>query len=533
MGRPGTTVIELSERRLRAVRGRWSKGRFALDAVVDRPCPGDLDLEQADAVGRWVRETLASAGLSTRRAVWVIGRRTVVAKRLRLPTTDPGELPEMARLAIVRDLPFEPDGAIIDFVPQETDDEGTTIFAFAAARGAVQTIRSIARAARIGIDRISLRSLGAPALLAASDDAPSRTSVIIDVLDDVIEFAFLVGGTLQHIRAAEIDPSLEGEARAEAVLTEARRTWMSYRMTHGDTDLGEVVLDADAVVGERVRSTLGDLLHAPVRLLAEDAPIDPPPSKRETGDVEFEAASLWPLAGLAVGPLVGHATIDFEHPRRPPDRHARLRQGVLGAAAMLLIAIGFFWTYAKRDFADLDSTIERLERQRSAEGPDYLRESRMVHRLQHLERWEQVRVDWIDHLVRLQSMIPGSERLVLDGWNGSLDFDGVEYDHRAGADERWILDARILLLVEGEAVDRATADAFREQLVVAVPYRTSSTGADRAGGRRLPFGFNYRLSSSDLRLADQPSADQPSEVASDDEADRVATREVSSDGGDL
>ena len=51
----------------------------------------------------------------------------------------------------------------------------------------------------------------------------------------------------------------------------------------------------------------------------------------------------------------------------------------------------------------------------------------------------------------------------------------------------------LTIVVDGEAKDRRVADVLRAALVKSDRYRTASSGADGAGGRRLPYGFTYRL----------------------------------------
>src|SRR5690606_15854441 len=54
-------------------------------------------------------------------------------------------------------------------------------------------------------------------------------------------------------------------------------------------------------------------------------------------------------------------------------------------------------------------------------------------------------------------------------------------------------DYNMVISIDGEARDRETADAFRDALTKDPFYTASTAGADRTGGRRLPFGFTYRL----------------------------------------
>ena len=124
-------------------------------------------------------------------------------------------------------------------------------------------------------------------------------------------------------------------------------------------------------------------------------------------------------------------------------------------------------------------------------------------------------------VMRAAGGAPPPGRLVLDDWDGSLDFRGVRYRKTDG----WSAPRVIRIVLDGEAVDRTTADAFRAALVESV-YTARSTGTDARGGSRLPYSFSYTLRTDrDLRPENDSSetgADAPSEVA----------RETAAPGGD-
>ncbi len=102
------------------------------------------------------------------------------------------------------------------------------------------------------------------------------------------------------------------------------------------------------------------------------------------------------------------------------------------------------------------------------------------------------------------------------------DARGVRYRKTDG----WSAPRVIRIVLDGEAVDRTTADAFRAALVESDVYTARSTGTDARGGSRLPYSFSYTLRTDrDLRPENDRSetgADAPSEVA----------RETAAPGGD-
>jgi hypothetical protein len=113
-------------------------------------------------------------------------------------------------------------------------------------------------------------------------------------------------------------------------------------------------------------------------------------------------------------------------------------------------------------------------------------------------------VNWLAQLQTVAALSPSPESLVLDSWAGSLAFSGVRFDHKQTT---WSTVGETNIVVEGEAATRDIADALRAALIDTDGMRTTTTGADAAGGKRLPAGFTYRLQG--LTKAAAPSA-QPS-----------------------
>jgi len=199
---------------------------------------------------------------------------------------------------------------------------------------------------------------------------------------------------------------------------------------------------------------------------------------------------VWPLAGMLLEAELGADTIDFARPHRAVDRGSVLRRRGLmaaGAAAVLLLAL---WTVGRQKIASLEKQLEKLRAQQTELRPRAQAYQRDTYTLAHLRRWEAADARWLDHVLALQQIIPPPSEAVLDGWTGSLDFRGVRFDKKSSA---WSVPMELAIVLEGEAKDRLAADAVREALVQSDLYQASSSGADAEGGKRLPYGFTYRL----------------------------------------
>jgi Tfp pilus assembly PilM family ATPase len=517
MIRRSAIAIDLGRRRLRALLAEREGGILRVKQVLMKDVPEQLDIDDVEQYGEWVSRSLAEAGFPKGKATIALAREHVGLKRIHLPTTDDAELPEMTRLAMQRELPFDAETAVIDFVPLKREQTSTTVLAVAVQQKVLDHAKAIARHAKLGVERISLRSMGSALILrylgddgsaeevyplergdADRDLPPSRSAesiLAVDITSDSIEFCVVENGCVRFSRAAEFGSGMHSELIVESVLTETRRTWMSYRIAEGTTEIRHAILMGDRQVCEEVAGPLTEMLRVKVEVLSGHPLVD-------SGGNEM--ARVWPLAGLLLESGHETQTIDFANPRKAPDLAAARRKRLFMVAALLLIVLLGLWTFATRDLAALERELAQLQSQQRTLLPEYARFNRDGMKLRHLQQWESVNVDWLEHLVMLGSMTNGTtiaggaegtpdgptRAIVLDSWQGSQQFRGVRFDRRSS---EWSAPMQISINVSGEARDRATADAFREKLVRTDVYATSSTGPDAAGGRRLPHGFAYRL----------------------------------------
>lgn len=515
MGARNAIAIDWGRRRLRVAVGSVGRAGVRLQKTLAEPFPESLDAADAAAVGRWIRERLDAARIAPGKAIVALGREIVGIKRISLPTTEDEELPDMTRLAMQREVPFAAESAVIDFVPAERTGAGATVLAVAAPAPAIEHVRRVADAAGLTIERITLRCMGVAALLrtlpvpeptAVSEDQAQQLArqkdepagaLGIDITGDGVEFCIIVGRHIRFARAAEVPQPQDLLSIADAVVTEARRTWMSYRIAEPNTDIRQAWLMGDGRVSEYASPSVQDILNIPSQALGRHPKIDA--QGRELDHV-------WPLAGLLLEPTTESPMIDLASPRRAPDVGARTRQRRLLAAGAAIVALLGAWTYIRHDLQSLDRSLQAANERVRKEFPDYNRYIRDTFRLEHLKNWQAADVDWLRHATYLSTIAPPPEKVVLDSWNGTLDFRGVMYDRKT---HRWWPEESLTIVIDGEAKDRETADAFRGALVKNSIYTTTTTGGDSRSGKRLPFGFTYRLRTTEQ----SPPAAEPEKAA--------------------
>ncbi len=477
-------VLDLGRRQLRALEADRDRRLLRVRRTLSQDYPDWLDTSDTETLGQWVAEQLADAGVPRGQVTFALSRERVVLKRLTLPTVDEDELPEMTRLTMQRDLPFSSEGAVIDYIAVDSTETHTTVLAAALPEDALQHTREVAHAAGLKIARITLRGMGAAALLQALDAEGTAAGLVLDVTTEAVEFVLVTDGAVRITRAAEIPQSSSHQQIVHTLITETRRTWMSYRIAEDSAPIDEAVLLGNGELTDEAAREIGSILDVPTRVLRTHPQIDPGTS-RMTG--------IWPLAGTLLESLLSLDEIDFANPRKAADRVADRRRRVIMAGGAVLVVLLSFWTFGRMHLQALDDDIIRLETKYKEATPGFLRYVRDNYRVQHLQQWHAVEPDWLAHLGALTNVAPKPGEVVFDSFSGSLDFRGVRFDRDADAARAWSAPAVVSITVDGEAVDRATADKLREALVESDIYATSSSGADAPGGRRLPFGFTYRL----------------------------------------
>jgi hypothetical protein len=480
MPRRISLAIDIGHHLMRAAQVRpGGPGRPArVTATVFERLPEDLDREDAAGVGRRLAAAMDEAGMSRGLAVFALDRSITSFKRLDLPTTNPDELADMVRIAVERDLPIDSDEAVIDFTVIGRSETGTTVESVAVPRREVDRIREIAAAAGLVVGRIAPRCHGS---LRLAD--PNEATLVVDVTGEGLELALAIDGTLPWSRGIEIKGPDGGPPTAEQLVPEARRSWISYRLSNDDVESPRLLV----LGGEQAENALD--------AVAEATGLE---ASRFVGDRRVKADAdmrgVWPLVGLLLS-APASATVDLASPRKAPDIAARWRQRGLAMAGLAIVAAGAGWTIGHRELVGISDLAAELQGKASAANTEHLRFKRDDLRVAHLEAWTGVRPDWLEQLLVVAE--PGMRRggAVLDEFGGVLEGGDVEYDDRKKA---FTTASAIRLAIEGEAASFDRAAGVRDDLVRDDRYVLRNTGGESRGGRRLPHPFAFSLRSMTL-----------------------------------
>ena len=485
-----SVAIDLVGRRFHAVEASGGRsGGLVIHRVVRELVSREVDIDDAAAVGKWIGKQLEAAGFPKGKVIVALAREHVSLKRFTLPTDDRFEIPDMTRFAMQREVPIDPGEAVIDFIPGSVQDGKTSVLVAAIRKDRLADIRTMMKAANQQIEAITLRCLGVmELLLTLHGNAVDETTAWlgVDVSSHGVELNVLHDGMLRFSRAAEVMHVDSDSEFADAVVTETRRSWMSYRIVEDAPAISGAVVLGDRAVTDKTVSRIEKLLGV------KTEPLDTHPNVDTS---QCDIGSAWPLAGLLLQKSRGaDLTMDFTQPRMTPDRHAGKRQITLAAAGLLLVVGAGLFAVAHVKLQSLRDTEATLQSQVRSGDADFWRAKRDQKKLEHLDMWDHAQVDWLAHLNALQRQLPPTNILVLDEWSGTLRYNGVNYDRRADEpDEKWQVPMEIVFTIDGEAASQPIADSFRESFVNSSEYTALPTGPDTRGGRRYPFPFKLSL----------------------------------------
>jgi hypothetical protein len=489
----------------RGKRGKGDSRRIAIDAgaqwirgiACDRAAGRITVTKVADE--RWeddgVRpDVRALLGLPGAPAIVALPRESVLVGRIELPSDDEAELRSMAHIALLRDYTIEGVECTGDFQRSAVAEQTTAVIAAGAARSRVQEA-----CARVGAPavRVSARVLGMLALVRTSDTLASGTTLALDFTPGSLECALVREGELLHSRGAGMAP-VPGEQAVSAALVEFRRLMAALR-----TSIPGLALDRIVIAGER--SLVASLAPQVASIAACSATrLDAHPRIAfASPDVRERAcASCLPLAGLLLEDehAVEHAgnAINLLHPTPQIDVAARARERMLMVVGAVVIAAIAGYTLGIRSWRTLEERHDDLlSKARNAE-PVRLRFQRDELRARHIDAYKTVVPDWLAHFDALRRFAPDPSSVVLDSL--TVQIDGTDIDYTEGG--KMVAKPELRFVLDGEAKDRATADALRDTLVKEKGYTIGSSGADARGGRRLPYPFAYTLRTPNLTPPD-------------------------------
>jgi hypothetical protein len=188
-----------------------------------------------------------------------------------------------------------------------------------------------------------------------------------------------------------------------------------------------------------------------------------------------------PLVGLLVEEMLGRPGLDFANPRKLPDKAAAVRQKALAAAFVALAIGGFGYVAAKKSLGRMNDTLQTLQAREAdlrKQADQYL----ILHaKVNHIEQWEQAKVDWLGHVRELSDQLPDPHDAVVDELTGRMSGMAV-YDPkgRTYPGGEWSAREQAVFEVSGKVENRQVTTDLRERLLGGGVYRVECRGPDMA-----------------------------------------------------
>ncbi|MEZ6032518.1 MAG: pilus assembly protein PilM [Planctomycetaceae bacterium] len=403
--------IEWDRDRLVIARGRPDGNRV----LITDSCIIDRSADAADMLGvvEKLRQFAGVAAGKTRPQVAVVfPRQFVTIHRIQLPQVADAELPDMVRLQATMRLTVPLESVSMDFAPLPVILNSPTrdILLVTAPNDQVnQARRTLADAGlemkELRVSAFCLAQAAAQAgILTESTDA-SLVDVIVLMRRDFIEVTFLRGTAVLYSHSGSSWSSADAiERTLRSELTRAR---MSAAESLGDHRIRRILLigplDATSSVSNEFTSRFDS---------AGIERIDPATSLvhgQLTSGVT--ATDVVALAGAIQGRSKAAVdAVDLVNPRQPPEKKDYRRIGVLGGtlAAVLLFAIIYFWRQgqmnALTEQKDLLVGSNASISQKLKAGETELSQA------ERIGEWVDRDIEWLDQLVRLQAVLPGTDR---------------------------------------------------------------------------------------------------------------------------
>jgi len=419
--------IEWDRDRLVVARGRTDGNRVVItdSRIIDRPTDSADMLAVVDQLKQFVS---SASGKGDLQATVVFPRQFVTIHRVQLPQVGDGELPDMVRMQATMRLTVPLESVRMDFAPLPVISSSMTrdVLLVTSPNEQVTQVRRTLNDAGLELKelRVSAFCLAQTAaqagILTDSVDA-SLVDVIVLMRRDFIEVTFLRGTAVlySHSGASWSSPdAIERTLRSE--LTRAR---MSASESLGDHKIRRILLIGEAETTGAVSDQLAARFDS-----ATIERIDPAKSmvngKLPAGVTATDVVAL-------AGAIQGHAkatvtAVDLVNPRKPPEKKDYRRVAVLGGtlAGLLLFAAVYLWRQGQ--IKDLSMKRDLLLVENTAIRQTLVGGETKWDQAKAITHWVDRDIEWLDEIVRLQTVLPGTDRFFVDNFR----FSTVQKDGR-------------------------------------------------------------------------------------------------------
>jgi len=421
-------AIDFDSTSVRIVHAKRTGKNTRIDALYSYPTPAELDMDDAEAVGKFLGVTLKEFSRDSRTSLSRCGvllsvpRQKAVLKPLTLPPgTPPEDMAAMVRFQVEKDLPFSPEESVIDYTATShldtaesanggDPDVGVGVLVGAVTTEVVRHYQQIAEAAGVKLRRLGLRPYAnmkcIDACMRRGDD---ETVMSVNITSDETEINVLKGSALAFCRSALVSVSKDDfdqrKQAVEAVVREIVRSVHSYSSAQHQGEVTALLISGGTGLEDQVLKAVESKLQVQCRLLAPASSMNLPTS----GSGSAYAAAI----GLAIAHQGQDLPFDFLNPKHPPIRHdaRKVRVAVIAAAAVAAIIV--IVTAINIYLGTLEEPLladRALEKKLKKSTKSY---KTLDRRVQTVETWLKARTNWLDHLTLLSQLAPDCKDLYI------------------------------------------------------------------------------------------------------------------------
>lgn len=424
--------IDWDERSLRVLAASISRKMVRIRKAVHVPLDETVNARDPASLGEFIRRTLATHRIRTRKATVAVHRQDTVLNLLSLPKGTAEETAQMVDVQAGKELPFSKDQAVVDFAYAGDADGAMRPVWMAALRTAVldryqQTIAN----AGLKLERIGLRPYANIAALDPDLVAEGRT-LLVDVGASMTEIDVVQAGRLVFSRAASVsipaggllgspepfapedqvgvsssrEEAVSRPAAIDALLIEVSRTLQAYRATDPGAAIDRIVLAGTEGIDQQVANRFEQQFGAATSMYG------PPASLRWRRPADFSTAPFSSIVGLAVsGAGDPVESFDFLSPKEPEaaQRVRRRRRPLAIATVAIFVTAIFAMAYIpfRLKYREIDRQT-MLKKFEEVQMPKANREELMKH-VDDVKAWRAMNYIWIDKLNQLAEVFPSNK----------------------------------------------------------------------------------------------------------------------------
>ena len=401
--------------------------------AVSVPIPKDVDTDEPERFGAFLREAIRQSRIGNKHAVFCVPREQVVLNTINLPPSPADDLPAIILNQIARELPFSSDQASIDFALSTDHDpkEQATALVAAVRNEDIEFYRKVASEAGLSLSRIGLRPYAnRQAIMACVSDASKRTVLVVESGPHHTEISVLRSGALVFSRSAtatmpvlreeRVDntqdsrittpgvlDARESEHTREAIsrlMVEIIRSFEAYRATDTSASVDHIVVCGATGLEAELAQSLAARFAARAELFAPDRALDLSANRAK------ELRGFSAVLGLAMGhgrePLV---SFDFLSPKKPISRRTvRMRKVprvALTAAFLIAAVVATYMKFVWGPISDADKVMASVRELQ----PQEKRIKELKSLVDTVEDWVEAEQYWPEIIVLLTKEFPPSD----------------------------------------------------------------------------------------------------------------------------